>query len=154
MSRSDPLRAWLQEPRHALCDCQHCFQHVCDGSATPIETMLANAFEMVRGTVCASWHPSWQMHHEWPVLSYTADLVLIAPHFMIAIECDGHDYHERTKEQAAHDRKRDREMTQAGIVVLRFTGSEIWKNPFACADQVLSIALSMQVRIDEESRRP
>src|SRR5688572_18496721 len=27
------------------------------------------------------------------------------------IECDGHDFHERTKEQAAHDKRRDRYFT-------------------------------------------
>lgn len=49
------------------------------------------------------------------------------------VECDGHDYHERTKEQAAHDRQRDRELQNAGYLVLRYTGSEIWKAPVACA---------------------
>lgn len=44
------------------------------------------------------------------------------------IECDGHDYHERTKEQAVHDKKRDRYFTEKGYIVLRFTGSEIYKD--------------------------
>lgn len=43
----------------------------------------------------------------------------------IVIECDGHNYHERTKEQAARDRRRDRWMQGQGFLVLRFTGSEI-----------------------------
>jgi very-short-patch-repair endonuclease len=51
------------------------------------------------------------------------------------IECDGHDFHERTKEQAARDRGRDRAMTAAGLHVLRFTGSEIWKDPLKCATE-------------------
>lgn len=50
-----------------------------------------------------------------------------------AIECDGHDFHERTKEQAKHDRKRDREFQALGITVLRFTGSEIYNDPLECA---------------------
>jgi len=49
------------------------------------------------------------------------------------IECDGHDYHERTKEQAARDRSRDRFVQQCGLNVLRYTGSEIYENPLACA---------------------
>lgn len=52
------------------------------------------------------------------------------------IECDGHDFHERTKEQAAKDRSRDRELTALGYRVLRFTGSEIWRDPWGCADQI------------------
>lgn len=54
------------------------------------------------------------------------------------VECDGHDFHERTKEQARHDRSRDRHFTKLGFRVLRFTGSEIWKDPFACVDEVMS----------------
>ena len=43
----------------------------------------------------------------------------------IVIECDGHDFHERTKEQAARDRSKDRRLQTLGYLVLRFTGSEI-----------------------------
>lgn len=60
----------------------------------------------------------------------------------IAIEADGHDYHERTKIQAAHDRSRDRALTLDGWTVLRFTGSEIWRNPRACAQQVYDCVLN------------
>lgn len=54
----------------------------------------------------------------------------------LVIECDGHDFHERTKEQAARDRSRDRQMTLSGYKVLRFTGSEIFRDPMKCAEQV------------------
>lgn len=54
-----------------------------------------------------------------------------------AIECDGHDFHERTKQQAARDRKRDREFQRIGLPVLRFTGSEIWKDAARCAFEVI-----------------
>jgi very-short-patch-repair endonuclease len=54
----------------------------------------------------------------------------------LVIECDGHDYHERTKEQARADKRRDRWFQTREISVLRFTGSEIWADPLNCADQV------------------
>lgn len=54
----------------------------------------------------------------------------------LAIECDGHDYHERTKDQARRDKRRDRWFQTHGITVLRFTGSEIWENPSSCIDQI------------------
>lgn len=57
----------------------------------------------------------------------------------VAVECDGHDFHERTKEQAAHDRRRDRAMTAAGWKTLRFTGSEIHRDAAACANEVKRI---------------
>jgi very-short-patch-repair endonuclease len=56
------------------------------------------------------------------------------------VECDGHDFHERTKEQAANDRSRDRAMAMLGLTVLRFTGSEIWNDPMGCARQVIALA--------------
>ena len=48
------------------------------------------------------------------------------------IECDGHADHDRTKAQAAADKLRDRQLTLRGFRVLRFTGSQINRNPVAC----------------------
>jgi len=56
---------------------------------------------------------------------------------IVAVECDGHQFHERTKEQAARDKKRDRWFAQQGICLFRFTGSEIFKSPFECAFEVI-----------------
>jgi hypothetical protein len=56
--------------------------------------------------------------------------------FNIVIECDGHDFHERTKQQAARDKSRDRQLITLGYHVLRFTGSEIWADPRRCAKEV------------------
>lgn len=55
----------------------------------------------------------------------------------IFIECDGHQFHDRTKVQAARDKQRDRAIQQAGHPILRFTGSEINKDPTHCASQVI-----------------
>jgi len=59
----------------------------------------------------------------------------------LVVECDGHEFHERTKEQAAKDRSRDRALSELGYDVFRFTGSEIWRDPFGCAEQVYQWAL-------------
>lgn len=59
-----------------------------------------------------------------------------APSCLLAIECDGHDFHERTKEQAARDRARDRQIQALGIGVFRFTGSQIYRDPQGCANEV------------------
>lgn len=54
----------------------------------------------------------------------------------LIVECDGHAYHERTKDQAARDRSRDREAQNQGYGILRFTGSEIYRDPLGCAAQI------------------
>lgn len=61
----------------------------------------------------------------------------------VDIECDGHDYHERTKEQARHDRTRDRRLLAAGIPTIRFTGSEINRDPRGCAVECVSTVISL-----------
>ncbi len=59
----------------------------------------------------------------------------------LIVECDGHDFHERTKEQAAKDRGRDRQAQLSDAAILRFTGSEIYKDAWACAEQITDWAL-------------
>lgn len=54
------------------------------------------------------------------------------------VECDGHEFHEKTKEQAAKDKKRDRELQERGYRVYRYTGAEIFANMYDCAHEVLS----------------
>ena len=54
----------------------------------------------------------------------------------VVVECDGHEFHERTKEQAARDRKRDRDLQGAGFSILRFTGSEIYRSLPDCISEI------------------
>lgn len=74
---------------------------------------------------------------------YRADFLLLtsrsdedAPCALV-VECDGHDFHEKTKAQAARDKARDREMLAGGIHVMRFTGSEVWADAGACASDAI-----------------
>ena len=55
---------------------------------------------------------------------------------LVVVELDGHDFHEKTKAQAAHDKKRDRYFAAQGLTVLRFTGSEVHRDAYACATEV------------------
>ncbi len=57
----------------------------------------------------------------------------------IIVECDGHDFHERTPDQATRDKSRDRQLQSLGYIVFRFTGREIWRDPMACAVQVFEL---------------
>jgi very-short-patch-repair endonuclease len=55
----------------------------------------------------------------------------------MVIECDGHDFHERTKQQASRDRERDRNLQSFGFLVFRYTGRDIWSDVFSCASEAI-----------------
>lgn len=57
----------------------------------------------------------------------------------VAVEIDGHEFHERSKQQAQRDKARDRGIQEAGWMVLRFTGSEVWSDPAKCVEEVYRI---------------
>lgn len=79
--------------------------------------------------------------HQVKVGKYKADFIVrLAPYEKVvwyAVECDGHNYHNLTKEQAVHDRARDRHFQQEGLVILRFAGTEIWRDPAIAGEAVL-----------------
>jgi very-short-patch-repair endonuclease len=58
----------------------------------------------------------------------------------LAVECDGHEFHERTKDQAERDRSRDRALQERGYTIYRFTGREIYRDPMKCARQIAAWA--------------
>lgn len=77
---------------------------------------------------------------------YRYDLALFCPGYKVLfIECDGHDFHERTKEQALRDRRRDRRSQQDGNRVVRFTGAEIWADAASCASEALNLFVTAEM---------
>ena len=68
--------------------------------------------------------------------------------WQMAVECDGHNFHEKTKTQVAHDKKRDRVLQSVGLRVFRFSGSEIWADAIGCAKEVYA-----QMEKDEDAKR-
>lgn len=86
---------------------------------------------------------------QWKLKKYRADFLLEfnTPNFgvdtsqnitrRVIVECDGHDFHEKTKDQAKRDKAKDRAITGSGIPVLRYTGSEIYSDPFKAAEETL-----------------
>jgi hypothetical protein len=63
------------------------------------------------------------------------DLGVVMPsrQVAVAVECDGHAFHDTTPEQAAWDRARDRALQAVGWSVARFTGTEITREPVVVA---------------------
>lgn len=64
------------------------------------------------------------------------------PFVAYAVEIDGHEFHEKTKDQAKADRQRERWIIRHPLAhidaVIRFTGSEVFADPVRCADEALS----------------
>ena len=90
----------------------------------------------------ANWE-GYKVYPQFEIGRYRADFLVVKEMIngkeKIVIECDGHDFHERTKEQAQHDKKRDRDMQKAGYKVYRFTGSEIWRTAGKCVLDALEV---------------
>lgn len=53
----------------------------------------------------------------------------------LAIEADGHDFHEKTPGQASGDRQRDRDLLREGVRTIRFTGTDVNNDPLGCVKE-------------------
>jgi len=99
--------------------------------------------------------PTFKVQLQAPVMDYRVDFlitVVLAGKVIgrLAVECDGLAFHERTKEQAARDRSRDRALTLAGYKVIRFTGSEIYRDVMRCVHDAHYAAWHFFVAPDAE----
>jgi len=61
----------------------------------------------------------------------------------MAVEIDGHDWHEKTKEQAKSDKERSRFLLRSGYPEIRFTGSEIYSKTSDCAKEMFNTYISV-----------
>lgn len=52
----------------------------------------------------------------------------------LIIECDGFEYHHKNKKQVDNDYKRQIALQNAGYDVIRFSGSQLYKDPIGCAE--------------------
>lgn len=97
------------------------------------------------------WHskdrPFFGVSAQQSIGSYRVDFLIVVNGQKglkrLAIECDGHDFHEKTKQQAARDKRRDREILTNDVPIMRFTGSEIWNDPAACLEHVQEVISRM-----------
>lgn len=56
----------------------------------------------------------------------------------VIVECDGHQFHEKTKEQVNRRNQRDYDLKMAGYDVIHFSGSELYNNPQECIQKVVN----------------
>lgn len=62
----------------------------------------------------------------------------------VAVELDGHDFHDKNEKQRRYEKHRDRFFQKQGYKVFRYTGSEINANPFNAAVEVVANLLDTE----------
>lgn len=124
-----------------------------DECKSPIEKIFYVAFEIVclfrRDELpdfvdCMYSYP--QLEIETNAHRYIADFSIGAEneegiYTILLVECDGHEFHQKTKKQVEHDNTRQYELKMVGYDILRFSGSQIYNDPFKCANDVFDYAL-------------
>jgi very-short-patch-repair endonuclease len=94
---------------------------------SPAETTLEKTLvlhEWARGR-------HWNMTYEWHILRENYRLDLFWPVEGVVVEVDGDDH--RTKAKYAADRRRDVQLQQLGLDVLRFTNEQVLQDPRSVA---------------------
>lgn len=76
---------------------------------------------------------------QWSVKNCLVDLAVFVPGLdrrrpIVVAETDGHQFHERSPEQASKDRRRLRILQRLGIPVLPFTGTDVVRGSEAAAE--------------------
>lgn len=131
-------------------------EHMAELCESPIEVMLATSlilanrvtgnkfFEVIIHEKPPETEALFYVYpqHQWE--GYRIDFCLISAKLdqKLFVECDGHEFHERTPEQAERDRRKDRLAQEHGIPMLRFTGREIFRSPESCAQQIMTFAFN------------
>lgn len=67
---------------------------------------------------------------------FEQDIYYTEKPYKVVIECDGHEFHEATKEQVEKRNNRDMDLKMQGYDVLHYSGSQIFKNPRKCAREI------------------
>jgi len=121
---------------------------------SPIEVMFAFCYDI---GICSMGFPYFEyfsLYPQKPITAngktYRADFVVdTSEHFAdktehivnVIFECDGHDFHEKTKEQVIKCNNRDFDLKMAGYEVIHFSGSEIYRDPLGCAKKAIDYVL-------------
>lgn len=112
---------WLKSKRYS-------FERELKKCESPIEE------QMLRALYAQGFKPYTQLK----VGAYRLDIGLYYKGKKIAVECDGKAFHTRP-EQREHDERRDRYLQTQRWMVLRFTGSDIYRDSEGCAQKIKSI---------------
>ena len=124
----------------------------CEGCKSPIEQIFRFAYELVSyknfedGKFWLHIYPQEKIKANGH--RYVADFLFVSffeddgkgsfdycKPLKVVIECDGHEFHEKTKEQVIRTNQRNYDLSLENFEILHFSGSEIVNNPLACAEK-------------------
>jgi len=71
-----------------------------------------------------------------------SDFYTCQNNFKLVIECDGHEFHHATKEQVKRDNERQMNLKKAGYDIIRFSGTQLYEDPWKCAEDAIEYILS------------
>lgn len=100
---------------------------------SPVEALFSSAFDACRDRLLVP--KKLKITTQKPCGNYRIDFAVACEMGWLAVEIDGHDFHEKTKAQASSDRARERYLVSKGYTLIRFTGSDVWNNPFLCCSE-------------------
>lgn len=138
------FRAHIAEMARAREDRYHDLAELCE---SPIERLLLAPLMFIMPRCL---HPAYggpadppgeaRLFVQFPVAGYRLDFAYIVTPYKeapirLAIECDGQDFH-ASREDRERDAARQNDLRGHGFETLRFTGSQVYADPEACAQQI------------------
>jgi very-short-patch-repair endonuclease len=124
---------------------------------SPIETIFGAQFALALRPLCndIGWKFSvgtgdddLVLYPQFPLARFRYDFAVVAKwkaRPLVLIECDGKDFHS-SADQQANDKLKDEAAANAGIRLIRFTGSEINGDVDACVRYSLSAMLKAAIQ--------
>jgi very-short-patch-repair endonuclease len=115
----------------------------CEGIQSPIEQIFITAFELYMQFLNKEYIFLFSQKEIFTnEKRYIVDFFFESDQYVnlfetnkkIIIECDGYNFHQKTKEQIKHDNEREYDLKMAGYEIIRFSGSQIYNEPFKCAE--------------------
>lgn len=137
------------------CDYEGCLQESIIDCESPIEQLLAINLERINLLNFISFNPfidviaidKQQDIRVSRKTTYRVDFLITVDYKNqglkgFVIECDGHEFHQKTKEQVEKDNQKTRDLQMKGLEVIRFSGTEIWHRGYKCACEIRKLILS------------
>ena len=86
------------------------------------------------------------------VLYKDQDNIIVSP--KLVLECDGFEFHDKTADLINKDKLRDEYLINKGFSVLRFSGKQLYHNPFECALYTENLLKKLKISIFNDSKMP